>query len=274
MESTNNYDGVGLKIIQLPVSEVHPYPNNPRINDDAVVPVAKSISEFGFRSPIIVDKNHVVICGHTRLKAAQKLGLETVPVHVASDLNAEQIKAFRLVDNRTGELSKWDFELLGLEVEDLRQSEFSINEFGFSELELSQILGEEDPVKQGKTDPDSMPETDDNPVSRRGEVYILGRHRVMCGDSTDKTNLIKLMGGRLADLWLTDPPYNVAYEGSNGKTIKNDNMSESEFDAFLLRAFNTVYHALRPGASFYVFHSNNAANSFLNSMTAAGMMMR
>lgn len=274
MESKNNYDGVGLKIIQLPVSEVHPYPNNPRINDDAVVPVAKSISEFGFRSPIIVDKNHVVICGHTRLKAAQKLGLETVPVHVASDLSDEQTKALRLVDNRTGELSRWDLELLGLEVEDLRQSEFSINEFGFSELELSQILGEEDPVKQGKTDPDSMPETDDNPVSRRGEVYILGRHRVMCGDSTDKTNLIKLMGGRLADLWLTDPPYNVAYEGSNGKTIKNDNMSESEFDAFLLRAFNTVYHALRPGASFYVFHSNNAANSFLNSMTAAGMMMR
>ena len=135
MESKNNYDGVGLKIIQLPVSEVHPYPNNPRINDDAVIPVAKSISEFGFRSPIIVDKNHVVICGHTRLKAAQKLGLETVPVHVASDLSAEQTKALRLADNRTGETLKMGFELLGLGLM-IAAVRIFLDEFGFSELEL------------------------------------------------------------------------------------------------------------------------------------------
>ena len=263
-----------LTIVQMSPADIKPYEKNPRINDEAVGPVAKSIQEFGFRSPIIVDKNHTIICGHTRLKAAQKLGLKTVPVHIAADLTPEQTKALRLVDNRTSELSRWDLELLGLEVEDLGELNFSIDEFGFSELELAQILGEKDPVRQGKTDPDAVPETGVEPISKRGEVYILGRHRVMCGDATDKNDLIRLLDGRLADLWLTDPPYNVAYEGSNGLTIKNDNMSIPDFDAFLLRAFSLVYYALKPGASFYIFHSTNAANSFLNSLTAAGMAMR
>lgn len=263
-----------LKIVQMAPADIRPYEKNPRINDEAVEPVAKSIAEFGFRSPIIVDKNHIIICGHTRLKAALKLGLKTVPVHVAEDLTPEQAKALRLVDNRTSELSRWDLELLGLEVEDLGQLNFSMDEFGFSELELSQILGEKDPVRQGKTDPDAVPETGVEPISKRGEVYILGRHRVMCGDATDKNDLIRLLDGRLVDLWLTDPPYNVAYKGEHGLTIQNDNMSVPEFDAFLLRAFGLVYHALKPGASFYIFHSVNAANSFLNSLTAAGMAMR
>ena len=212
----------GLKIIQMPIGNLRPYDKNPRVNDDAIDPVAKSISEFGFRSPIVVDKDNVIICGHTRLKAAQKLGLTTVPVHVAADLSPEQVKALRLADNRTSELSRWDLELLGLEVEDLEQLNFSIEEFGFSELELNQIFGEKDPVKQGKTNPDDIPETPQVPVSQRGEVYILGRHRLMCGDATEKDDLIKLMNGQEADLWLTDPPYNVAYEGEHGLKIKNE----------------------------------------------------
>jgi hypothetical protein len=181
LATSDNDMAHGLKIIQMPIGTLLPYDKNPRVNDDAIGPVAKSISEFGFRSPIVVDKDNVIICGHTRLKAAQKLGLATVPVHVAADLSPEQVKALRLADNRTSELSRWDLELLGLEVEDLEQLNFSIEEFGFSELELNQIFGEKDPVKQGKTNPDDIHETPQEPVSKRGEVYILGRHRLMCG---------------------------------------------------------------------------------------------
>ncbi|MDQ0291028.1 DNA modification methylase [Oligosphaera ethanolica] len=264
----------GLKIIQMPIGNLRPYDKNPRVNDDAIGPVAKSISEFGFRSPIVVDKDNVIICGHTRLKAAQKLGLAMVPVHVAADLSPEQVKALRLADNRTSELSRWDLELLGLEVEDLEQLNFSIEEFGFSELELNQIFGEKDPVKQGKTNPDDIPETPQEPVSKRGEVYILGRHRLMCGDATEKDDLIKLMNGQEADLWLTDPPYNVAYEGEHGLKIKNDNMKTSEFDDFLRRAFGLVALILKPGASFYIFHSTSTSVSFLTSLAATGMAMR
>lgn len=272
--TSNDNTAMGLKIIQMPIGNLRPYDKNPRVNDDAIGPVAKSISEFGFRSPIVVDKDNVIICGHTRLKAAQKLGLETVPVHVAADLSPEQVKALRLADNRTSELSRWDLELLGLEVEDLEQLNFSIEEFGFSELELNQIFGEKDPVKQGKTNPDDIPETPQVPVSKRGEVYILGRHRLLCGDATEKDDLIKLMNGQEADLWLTDPPYNVAYESANGLKIQNDNMSVTEFDKFLIRAFTMASHALKPGASFYIFHSDNAGNSFRNSVIASGLTIR
>ena len=263
-----------LKIVQMKISDVHPYEKNPRLNDNAVEPVAKSIAEFGFRSPIVVDKDHVIICGHTRLKAAQRLGLETVPVHVAADLTPEQTKALRLVDNRTGELAKWDLELLGLEMQDLEQMNFKMDDYAFSDLELSQILGENDPVKQGKTDPDAVPETPADPVSKRGTVYQLGNHRVMCGDSTAKGDLIKLMNGQLADLWLTDPPYNVAYESANGLKIQNDNMNVTEFEKFLTSAFMLASHTLKPGASFYVFHSDNFGNSFRNSIIAAGLTLR
>ena len=263
-----------LKIVQMKISDVHPYEKNPRLNDNAVEPVAKSIAEFGFRSPIVVDKDHVIICGHTRLKAAQRLGLETVPVHVAADLTPEQTKALRLVDNRTGELAKWDLELLGLEMQDLEQMNFKMDDYAFSDLELSQILGENDPVKQGKTDPDAVPETPADPVSKRGTVYQLGNHRVMCGDSTAKGDLIKLMNGQLADLWLTDPPYNVAYESANGLKIQNDNMSVTEFDKFLTKAFTLASHTLKPGASFYIFHSDNYGNYFRNSVVASGLTLR
>lgn len=263
-----------LKIVQMKISDVHPYEKNPRLNDNAVEPVAKSIAEFGFRSPIVVDKNHVIICGHTRLKAAQRLGLETVPVHVAADLTPEQTKALRLVDNRTGELAKWDLELLGLEMQDLEQMNFKMDDYAFSDLELSQILGENDPVKQEKTDPDAVPETPADPVSKRGTVYQLGNHRVMCGDSTAKGDLIKLMNGQLADLWLTDPPYNVAYESANGLKIQNDNMNVTEFDKFLTKAFTLASHTLKPGASFYIFHADNAGISFRNSVIASGLTIR
>ena len=263
-----------LKIVQMKISDIHPYEKNPRMNDNAVDPVAKSIAEFGFRSPIVVDKDHVIICGHTRLKAAQRLGLETVPVHVAADLTMEQTKALRLVDNRTGELAKWDLELLGLEMQDLELLNFKMDDYGFSDLELSQIFGENDPVKQGRTDPDAVPETPSNPVSKRGAVYRLGEHRVMCGDSTDKNDLIRLMDGRLGDLWLTDPPYNVAYESANGLKIQNDNMSVTEFDKFLTMAFTLASHALKPGSSFYIFHADNAGSSFRNSVIASGLTIR
>lgn len=269
-----NEDRKNMKIVPMKISEIIPYNRNPRINENAVEPVARSIQEFGFCQPIVVDKDNVIICGHTRWKAAQRLGMDTVPVYVASDLTPEQTKAFRLVDNRTGELAKWDLELLGLEMQDLEQLNFKMDDFGFSNLELSQIFGENDPVKQGKTDPDAVPDIPALPVSKRGAVYKLGEHRLMCGDSTDKTDVIRLMNGQVADLLLTDPPYNVAYESANGLSIKNDNMSVPEFDKFLTKAFTLASLALKSGASFYIFHSDNYGNNFRNSVLAAGLTLR
>lgn len=262
------------QIVQMKISDVCPYDKNPRINDDAVEPVAKSIQDFGFRSPIIVDKNHVIICGHTRFKAAQKLGLATIPVHVAADLTPEQTKALRLVDNRTGELAQWDLNMLQIEISELDHLNIQMDEYGFSELELAQIFENHDPVAHGKTDPDAIPEITEAPVSKRGTVYLLGDHRVMCGDSTNQADMIKLMHGRMADMWLTDPPYNVAYESANGMRIQNDNMTVRDFDRFLTKAFTTAAHAMNPGASYYIFHSDNYGNNFRNAIIAAGLTIR
>lgn len=256
------------------IDTVIPYEKNPRNNDEAVSGVAASLRDFGWKQAIVVDSNMVIICGHTRLKAAKENGLVKVPVYIADDLSPEQTKAYRLADNRTGEIATWNLDLLQIEMDELSELGFKMDDYGFSDLELSQIIGENDPVKQGKTDPDAVPETPDDPVSKRGTVYQLGNHRVMCGDSTAKDDLIKLMNGQLADLWLTDPPYNVAYESANGLKIQNDNMSVTEFDKFLTSAFVLASHTLKPGASFYIFHSDNFGNSFRNSVIAAGLTLR
>ena len=165
------------------IDDVKPYENNPRINDNAVEAVAKSIKEFGWRSPIVVDADGVIVCGHSRMKAAKLLGLEQVPVHVAGDLTPEQIKAFRIADNKTAELSDWNYELLPLELSELQEMNFDLSLLGFDASELEQLLNG-DAVTEGMTDPDEVPETPEELLSKRGEIYQLGNHRLMCGDST------------------------------------------------------------------------------------------
>ncbi|MCL2348879.1 MAG: ParB N-terminal domain-containing protein [Planctomycetaceae bacterium] len=189
------------------IESIRPYQKNPRINDGAVDAVAASIREFGFRQPIVVDADGVIIAGHTRWKAAQKLGLKKVPVHVAVDLTPEQVKAYRLADNKTAELAEWDFEILPIELAELQDSGFDLDLLAFNEKELTQLLNVN--VKQGETDPDDVPEPPDDPVTKRGDIWILGNHRLMCGDSANSNDVDTLIAGRAMQMCCCDPPYGV-----------------------------------------------------------------
>lgn len=196
----------------IKIEKLIPYESNPRKNDDAVKYVASSIQEFGFKVPIVVDKNNVIVAGHTRYKAAKELGMESVPCIVTDDLTEEQIKAFRLADNKVGELAEWDFDLLSDELDGILDIDMS--EFGFD----LDIPGEEREVVED--DFDATPP--EEPVARFGQIYKLGRHRLMCGDSTDPECVKKLVGEN-ADLLLTDPPYGIdivqgKHIGGGGKT--------------------------------------------------------
>ena len=253
-----------MQIQNVPITSVKPYEKNPRVNDDAVDAVARSIKEFGWQQPIVVDREMTIICGHTRHLAAKALGLTEVPVIVADNLTPEQVKAYRIADNKTGEIAEWNYELLPFEIKDLQDANFDLSLLGFDSEELDRILnGDADKqVEAGETEPDAVPEAPEIPESRRGEVYQLGSHRLMCGDSTDMADTEKLMAGDMAILYLVDPPYNVALQGSNGLTIKNDDMSDSDFRKFLGNAFKCASAMLEPGSAFYIFHSDSESVNF------------
>jgi site-specific DNA-methyltransferase (adenine-specific) len=192
---------MGVKqIVYKRLNEIKPYPNNPRNNDNAVEAVANSIKKFNFQNPIIVDSEGVIVAGHTRYKAAQKLGLQTVPCLVADDLNEEQINAFRLADNKVGELATWDLDTLKVELDNI--GEIDMSEFGFS----LDGIGEE-PQEVQEDDFDEEPP--EEPKSKLGDIYQLGVHRLMCGDSTNAEQVAKLMDGAKADMVFTDPPYGM-----------------------------------------------------------------
>ncbi len=252
-----------MTVEERPIESVKPYANNPRINDNAVDAVAASIKEFGFRIPIVVDADNTIICGHTRLKAAQRLNLNKVPVHVAHDLSPDQVRALRIADNQTAQLSSWDFDLLPIELSALQDADFDISLIGFSEEELAKLLGNDEPLA-GQTDPDAVPGTPEEPVSKTGETYTLGKHRLMVGSATEPADMHKLMGEDKADLLLTDPPYNVNYTGAtqDALTIQNDSMDDASFRAFLTSAFGVADSFMKPGAAFYIWHADSEGFNF------------
>lgn len=218
-----------FKVAQRPIADVRPYEKNPRLNDDAVEAVAASIREFGFRQPIVVDEEGVIVCGHTRYKAAQKLGLEKVPVHVAKDLTPEQIRAYRIADNKTGELAEWNMELLPIELEELRGMDIDLGLLGFNEDDIAKIFATSGGgVKDGNTDPDSIPEPPDDPVTQPGDLWILGNHRLLCADSGSVEDLDRLLDGNVIHLANTDPPYNVRVEPRSNNAIAAGNSSFPE----------------------------------------------
>jgi len=206
-----------MKIELRRVADVKPYEANPRINDGAIDAVAESLKQFGFRQPIVVDTGSVIVCGHTRWKAAQKLGLEKVPVHVARDLTSEQIRAYRIADNKSAEFAEWDMDLLAIELDALRQVEVDLVSLGFDEDELAKILGGE--AKAGLTDPDSIPAPPDEAITRPGDLWVLGDHRLLCGDSASPTDVDRLLDGQQIHLVNTDPPYNVKVEPRSNNAI-------------------------------------------------------
>lgn len=216
------------------IGDVHPYHNNPRNNAAAVKPVANSIKEFGWQQPIVVDKDGVIIVGHTRYKAAKMLKLKEVPVVVADNLTEDQVKAYRIADNSTGEVADWDIPLLNVELQGL---DYDFSQFGL-EVTAQEVDGD-------AIEDDFDLELPEEPTTRVGQIWQLGNHRLMVGDSTDPRYVNALMGNEQADLLVTDPPYNVDYEGSNGKKIQNDSMDESQFRQFLLQAYCCALDACR-----------------------------
>lgn len=253
-----------MKVEEIETSRIIPYANNPRHNDQAVSAVAASIKEFGFRQPIVTDEELVVLVGHTRLKAAQSIGLSVVPVHIAEGLTEAQKKAYRIADNRLNELAEWDNELLSLELEALTEADFDIGLLGFSDEELDELL-DKSTGTEGNTDPDEVPEVPENPVTKLGDVWLLGEHRLMCGDSTDKESVGRLMAGEMAALVVTDPPYGVSYadknsflndidKGNHNQTaIANDHLSKEDIQAMWESAFREMANAMSPGAVVYCF---------------------
>ncbi len=261
-----------MKVELVEITKVIPYARNPRRNDGAVAKVAASIKEFGFRQPIVVDPEMVIIAGHTRLQAALALGLKKVPVHIAEGLTESQIKAYRIADNRTNEEAEWDNELLGLELIDLKESGFDLDLTGFDLDELNKILASE--LGAGLTDEDAVPELEDNAVSRLGDVWILGNHKLLCGDSTRKESFDILLDGMLADMVFTDPPYNVNYGATmkdkirgNKRIIKNDNLGE-DFYGFLLASCKNLISVCK--GSIYICMSSSELDTLQKAFREAG----
>ena len=208
-----------MKIEMKTIDAIKPYEANPRSNDAAVDAVARSIGDFGFRQPIVVDGDGIIVCGHTRFKAAQQLALTKVPVHIARDLTPEQVRAYRLADNRTAELAQWDRGLLEVELEALCDLGYEISDlaaFGFDDGQLSELSA----VSGGiETDPDVVPEPPDDPITQPGDLWILGEHRLLCGDSSLEADVDRLCASKPVQLLNTDPPYNVAVEPRSNNAI-------------------------------------------------------
>lgn len=245
-----------MEIIDVEIGRVKPYERNPRNNKEAVEKVANSIKEFGFKQPIVVDADNVIIAGHTRLLAAKKLGLDKVPVVVAKDLTPEQVRMYRLADNKVAEFAEWNMDLLKGELEAL-DGAFDFSDFGFGDIFADEPTGDDDDF-----DSEEAAENIVEPITRPGDIWKLGRHRLICGDSCDEATVKKLLDGKQVDLYLTDPPYNVAYKGGTGLTIQNDSMDSDSFLAFLTDAFVAADSVMKPGCAFYVWHPSCEVMNF------------
>jgi DNA modification methylase len=268
------------------IDVIKPYPGNPRDNDGAVEAVMQSLREFGFRQPIVVHADFVIIVGHTRHKAAQRLGLKQVPVHVATDLTEAQVKAYRLADNATNELAEWNYELLPIELTGLQEMNFDLGLLGFDDEELKRLMSGD--VSEGLTDPDDVPAPPDAATTQPGDLWVLGNHRLLCGDSGKPADLDRLLDGAKVHLVNCDPPYNVAVEPrsnnaiasgvssfpagkskrTSGKTrakdrpIDNDNVSGEQFDQLLDGWFGNIARVLEPGRGFYIWGGYGNCGSY------------
>jgi DNA modification methylase len=265
-----------MQIEKIPLADLIPYVNNSRTHsDEQVAQIAASIKEFGFNNPVLIDKEDGIIAGHGRVMAARKLGLEEVPCVRLEHLTETQRKAYIIADNRLALNAGWNEELLTIELNDLLADGFALEILGFDADELKGLL---DPVKptEGLTDEDAVPEAPEEPKTKLGDIYQLGRHRLMCGDSTSIDALEKLCDGQLVDMWLTDPPYNVAYEGKtkDALTIKNDSMEDNQFRQFLRDSYTAADMVMKPGAVFYIWHADSEGYNFRGAAKDAGWTVR
>tara|TARA_R110000868_G_scaffold164636_1_gene397362 strand:- start:361 stop:1563 length:1203 start_codon:yes stop_codon:yes gene_type:complete len=264
-----------LKITQKKVDSLIPYVKNSRTHSDAqVAQIAASIKEFGWTNPILVDGDNGIIAGHGRLMAARKLGYKEVPTIELSDLTETQKRAYIIADNRLALNAGWDNEMLTIELNDLLADGFALELLGFDPKELNALLEPE--VVQGLTDEDAVPDVPEEPKTKLGDIYQLGNHRLMCGDSTNVEAVVELTGGAGVDMLLTDPPYNVAYEGKTKEslTIQNDSMGNDQFRQFLRDAFVTADTVMKKGAVFYIWHADIEGYNFRGACDDAGWKVR
>src|SRR6266852_3968212 len=254
-----------------------PFARNPRTHSDAqIAQIAASIAEFGFNNPILVDTKAGIIAGHGRLLGALKLGLTDVPVIVLDHLSDAQKRAYIIADNQLALNAGWDEDLLRSELAALQAEDFNVNLIGLEDEELARLLAAQD-ITPGLTDEDAVPELPQTPVSKTGDLWILGdNHRVLVADATEPSEVARLMVGEAADLAVSDLPYNCGYEGytKDKLTIQNDDMSPEHFDRFLRDSFASFRTVVKPGASMYICHSSSFQREFQNALEAAGFQVR
>jgi site-specific DNA-methyltransferase (adenine-specific) len=263
------------KIEQVAVADIIPYASNSRTHSDAqIAQIAASIREFGWTNPILIDGYNGLIAGHGRLLAARKLGMGEVPAIVLDHLSKAQQRALVIADNQLALSAGWDIDMLKAEIEDLKLDGFDLELLGFDDKFLDGLL-EPEPT-EGLTDEDAVPEVPAIPVTVEGDVWVLGNHRLMCGDSTSIDALQTLTGGVLVDVWLTDPPYNVAYEGGTKEklTIQNDSMGDDDFRQFLRDAYSAADAVMKPGAVFYIWHADLEGYNFRGAAQDIGWKVR
>ena len=290
-----------------PIDSIRPYDQNPRRNDAAVEAVASSIQTYGFRQPIVVDHEGVIVVGHTRWKAARHLGLAEVPVHVARDLTPEQARAYRVADNRLNEIAEWDSDLLPLELAELKALDIDLGLLGFGDEELAEIMAPKG--NPGLTDPDDVPAPPDEATTRPGDLWILGEHRLLCGDSGSASDLDRLLEGKPVHLVNTDPPYNVKLEPRSNNAIaaglssfqtthhqkldverhagkakgttrklrakdrplENDFVTDEAFSTLLLAWFGNLSRVLAPGRGFYIWGGYANVANYPAALKASGL---
>lgn len=294
-----------MKVQLWPLARIRPYERNPRKNAPAVNAVAASLKEFGFQKPIVVDAEGVVICGHTCFQAAKQLGLDRVPVKVASDLTPDQVRAYRIADNKTGELAEWDVDLLTEELQSLRDCNYELGLLGFDADELATLLN----GGLGRTDPDDVPAPPDKAITQPGDLWILGDHRLLCGDSSLPADVDRLLAGERIQMVNTDPPYNVKVEPRSNNAIAaglssftgthhqgldlarspgkakptqkklrakdrplaNDFVSDRAFDDLLAAWFGNLARVLEPGRAFYIWGGFSNVGNYPKPLAGAGL---
>ena len=264
MNTTERFEKVNI-------DRLVPYTRNARTHSkEQILQLRASLREFGFVNPVIVDKDLNVIAGHGRIMAAKEEGITEVPCVFAEHLTEAQKRAYIIADNRLALNAGWDAEMLSVEIADLQGSDFDINLLGFDDVELNKLLGSVEDVKDDDFDVER--ELQKPAITKPGDLWLLGKHRLVCGDSTRPDTFTLLMDGKLANLVVTDPPYNVNYEGTAGK-IKNDNMAGDKFYQFLLDAFTLTEKAMAKDASIYVFHADTEGLNFRRAFSDAGFYL-
>ena len=263
------------KVEKWKIDKLIPYARNSRTHsDEQVAQIAASIKEWGWTTPVLVDDTGQIIAGHGRIMAARKLGMAEVPVIVAEGWTDAQKRAYVIADNKLALNAGWDNELLALELGELGDLGFDLDLTGFTDEEIAALMPVE--LEPGLTDPDDAPAVQENSITVPGDVWIMGKHRLLCGDSTSVSDLEKLTDGQLVDMWLTDPPYNVAYEGKTKDALKiqNDAMEDDKFRQFLRDAYVSADTVMKPGAVFYIWHADSEGYNFRGAAQDAGWKVR